>query len=226
MNFTSEKVRLILEANRAISSTLDTPELLRRVMKLATEVVEAETSSILLYDKNSDELYFDLAIGEQETGLKQIRLKSGEGIAGWVAKNRQTQVVNEAASDPRWAKRTDAKINFTTRSIIAVPLIYKQNLFGVVEAINKKSGKFTDEDAEILEAFAAQAAVSIENARIFASLEQEKEKIEAVFSQMSDGAVFADENGNKLLANAAASALLGKENVSKQSVKKGTCQKP
>ena len=218
MNLTSEKLKLVLEANKIISSTLNTSELLRQVMKLATEVVEAETSSILLYDAKMDELYFDIALGEKESELKEIRLKAGEGIAGWVAKNRKTQVVNEASSDPRRAKQTDEKIKFQTRSMIAVPLLYKGALLGVVEAINKKNGLFSEEDAETLEAFAAQAAVSIENARIFENLQEAKEKSEAVFSQMSDGAVFVDEKGGTILVNESAKKLLGEENASKGTV--------
>lgn len=219
MNYTSDKFKLIIEANRVISSTLNIAELLRQVMRLATEVVEAETSSILLYDEKTDEFFFDIALGEKEDELKQVRLKSGEGIAGWVAKNRKTQVINDVASDPRWAKRADAKTQFKTRSIIAVPLVYRGALLGIMEAINKRAGEFSAEDGEILEAFAAQAAVSIVNARTFESLKLEKDKIEAVFSQMSDGAVFADTEGACLFANQAAEKLLGMENVSRKTVR-------
>ncbi len=216
MSQNPDKLKLVLEANRIISSTLNTPELLRQVMRLATEVVGAESSSILLYDAKTDELYFDLALGENESELKTIRLKAGEGIAGWVAKNRKTQVVNDVATDPRWVKHTDQKIKFRTRSIIAAPLVYKNELLGVVEAINKRDGHFSaEEDAGILEAFAAQAAVSIENARIFESLQEAKEKVEAVFSQMSDGAVLVDGKGSKIFFNESAGKLLGSENTSK-----------
>ena len=216
MSQNPDKLKLVLEANRIISSTLNTPELLRQVMRLATEVVGAESSSILLYDAKTDELYFDLALGENESELKTIRLKAGEGIAGWVAKNRKTQVVNDVATDPRWVKHTDQKIKFRTRSIIAAPLVYKNELLGVVEAINKRDGHFSaEEDAGILEAFAAQAAVSIENARIFESLQEAKEKVEAVFSQMFDGAVLVDGKGSKIFFNESAGKLLGSENTSK-----------
>jgi len=218
MNLTSEKLKLILETNRVISSTLNISELLRQVMKLANEVVDAETSSLLLYDEKTGELYFDLALGDKENELKEIRLRPGEGIAGWVAQHRIIQVINDVPSDPRWARQTDSKISFRTRSMIAAPLVYKGALLGVIEAINKKNGVFSEEDAALLEAFAAQAAVSIANARIVESLQEAKEKVEAVFSQMSDSALFVDEKGEKILVNDSAAKLLGDENTSMRTV--------
>ncbi|MHB9155519.1 MAG: GAF domain-containing protein, partial [Endomicrobiales bacterium] len=215
MNVTPEKFRHLLEANRILSSTLRLGELLRQVMKLATEMVEAETASLLLYDECSDELLFDLALTEKESQLKQIRLKRGEGIAGCVAAERKALVVNDVTADGRWTSRADSSTRFTTRSVLAVPMLYQGRLLGVVEAINKRTGPFTPEDTGVLEAFAAQAAVAVENARNFERLQEEKDKIEAVFSQMSDGALFIGREGNKLLSNAAAARLLGTENLSR-----------
>lgn len=218
MDLSLQKLDNLLKANHILSSTLKLSELLRQVMKLATEVVEAETSSLLLYDDKSDELIFDLALGDKEQELKKLRLKLGEGIAGCAAKERKTLIVNDVTSDKRWAKNADAKTQFKTRSVLAVPLLYKENLLGVIEAINKKDREFSSEDAKILEAFAAQAAVSIENARIFERLEQEKGKIEAIFGQMSDGAIFVDSSGKKVMANQSAEKLLGIENIEKNMI--------
>jgi PAS domain S-box-containing protein len=155
---------------------------------------------------------------DKESKLKEVRLKVGEGIAGWVAKERKVRIVNDIKEESYWARKTDDKIDFRTKSVLAVPLVYKDKLLGVVEAVNKKAGPFLQEDADVLSAFAAQSAVSIENARLFENLREEKEKIEAVFSQMSDGAVFYDENGRKLLYNNSAQKLLGHENIIKETV--------
>jgi len=216
MPYSSEKLKHLLEANRILSSTLNLPELLRQVLRLATDVVDAETSSLLLYDREKNDLRFDLALGEKEPQLKQIRLKMGEGIAGAAAQERTAQIVNNVESDVRWAKAVDTKTQFQTRSVLAVPLLCRGELLGVVEAINKRSGDFTREDADLFEAFAGQAAISLENARVFECLQEEKDKIQAVFSQMSDGAIFVDRDGNKLLANRSASRLLGSENVKQE----------
>src|SRR5579864_8491221 len=107
----SDHVR-IFEATRAISSTLRLSELLETVMRLASEVVHAEASSLLLLDPATDELYFDIALGEKGGALQQIRLKKGEGIAGWVAANNQAAVVNDVAKDPRWTQRGDQTTKF------------------------------------------------------------------------------------------------------------------
>lgn len=215
MSVTSEKFQSLLQANQILSSTLNLSELLHQVMRLATDVVEAETSSILLYDEAHDELVFNLALGDKESELKEIRLQLDEGIAGWVARERKCKIVNDIEKDPNWAKRTDDKIDFVTKSVLAVPLVYKDRLLGVVEAVNKKKGEFTPEDEEVMEAFAAQTAVAMENARLFTNLQEEKEKIEAIFSQMSDGAIFVDPGCKKILANKQAENCLGEEWISK-----------
>lgn len=218
MQTATDKFLQLLEANRILSSTLNLADLLREVMRLATGVVEAESSSLLLYDEKTDELVFDLALTEKENQLKSIRIKNGEGIAGWVASNKKSRVVNNAASDPQWTNRADEHTSFKTRSLLAVPMIYKGKLLGVVEAVNKRSGDFTQDDCGIFEAFAAQSAVAIENARLFSDLQEEKDKMQAVFTQMSDGALLVDSTGRKLLVNDAARKLLGEENVSKESL--------
>jgi GAF domain-containing protein len=105
MNPSPQKFQHLLKANQILSSTLNLSELLRQVMRLATEMVDAETASLLLYDEKNDELFFDLALTDKESQLKRIRLKSGEGIAGWVAREKKSLIVNDAANDPRWTSR-------------------------------------------------------------------------------------------------------------------------
>src|SRR5882724_3180660 len=106
----------IFEATRAIASTLRLSELLEKVVKLASEVVGSEAGSLLLMDQVTGELYFDVALGEKGGALQQIRLKKGEGIAGWVAVNRKPAVVNDVASDPRWTQKADNTSQFKTKA--------------------------------------------------------------------------------------------------------------
>ncbi|OGR83340.1 MAG: hypothetical protein A2901_08665 [Elusimicrobia bacterium RIFCSPLOWO2_01_FULL_54_10] len=180
------------------------------VLQLAAQVVEAETGSLLLLDEKSNELVFDIALGDAGKELKTIRLKMGEGIAGWVAKENKPLIVNDPNKDPRWTKRGDQKTKFVTRSILCVPMNYQKKLMGVVQAINRKGEKgFSEDDRALLEAFASQAAVAIQNARLFSSVREEKEKVETIFSQMTEGAAFCNEDGQLLLANPAALHLLG-----------------
>jgi len=204
----------IFEAMRAIASTLRLPELLEKVVKLASEVVHAEAGSLLLMDQATGELYFDVALGEKGGALQQIRLKKGEGIAGWVAENRKPAVVNNVAEDPRWTQKGDQTSRFQTRAILAVPMKAKDKLIGVMEAINRVDGSpFDEKDVQILETFAAQAAIAIENAQLFESIRQEKEKMSTILGEMAEGSLLLEPSGKIVLANPAAHHLLGKEKL-------------
>jgi signal transduction histidine kinase len=209
MQLAEQDLRRVLEATRAIT-TLRLSELLQTVMRLASEVARAEASALLLVDPATGELFFDVALGEKGNELQQIRLKPGEGIAGWVAENKQSAVVNDVTKDSRWTQRADDKSKFKTKAILALPLLVRDKLIGVMEVINRADGApFNDADVAILEAFAGQAAVAIENARLFESIRQEKEKMSTILAEMTEGTVLLDGAGRIGLANLAAERLLG-----------------
>ncbi len=204
----------IFEATRAIASTLRLSELLETVMRLASEVVRAESGSLLLMDHATGELYFDVALGDKGGALQQVRLKKGEGIAGWVAENLKPAVVNDVAKDPRWTRKADNKTQFQTKAILAVPMLVKDKLVGVMEAINRSDNSpFTDIDVQMLETFASQAAIAIENARLFESIRQEKEKMSTILGEMIEGALLLESSGKIVLGNPSAHNLLGIEKL-------------
>ena len=205
---TQDALELLLEVGRLLSSKLDLSELLQTVLGLASRVVDAETASLLLLDEKTQELYFEEALGLGEAASK-VRLKLGEGIAGAVAHTLKPEIINDVRSDPRWSPQMDDKSGFKTRSILAVPMRIKGRLLGVIEAINKSGGPFDSDDLRTFEGFAAQAAVAIENARLFSSLAEERFKLRTVFAEMSDAAILADPRGAIVLANPAARQLLG-----------------
>lgn len=210
MKLQEDDLRRILEATRVIGSTLRLAELLDTVIRLARDVVKSEAASILLLDPATGELYFDVAVGEKGGALQHVRLKKGEGIAGWVAEQQKPAVVNDAANDPRWTQKGDKTSQFKTRSILAVPMQRAGQLIGVMEAINRADNQpFSDTDVELLETFAAQAAIAIENARLFESIRQEKEKLSTVIGEMAEGTVLLDAEGRIILVNRAAQTLLG-----------------
>ena len=203
-----QELELLLEVGRLLSSKLEIGELLTSVLQLSTKVVEAESASLLLLDEKTQELYFHTALGLGEDAAK-VRLKLGVGIAGAVAQNRRGEIINEVRQDPRWSPAMDAASGFVTRSILAIPMMLKGRLIGVLEAINKRGGGFSEHDQRVFEAFASQAAVAIDNAQLFASLKEERFKLATVFAQMTDGAVLTDPSGKILLANEASGKLLG-----------------
>jgi PAS domain S-box-containing protein len=207
---TAADFETLLEASRALAGTLELPVLLKTVMELAARVVRAESSSLLLKDEKTGDLIFDVALGRAGEKIKSVRLKSGEGLAGWVAANQIPLIVNDVGKDPRWTARVDDRSEFVTRQVVAVPLLHQGRLMGVVEGINKKKGEeFTSLDRRALEIFAAQAAVAIENARLFARVRGEKETLATLVSEMSDGALLSDAAGRVTLVNAAGTRLLG-----------------
>lgn len=204
---TQEALEHLLEVGRLLSSKLDLSDLLQSVLGLASRVVDAESASLLLLDERAKELYFEEALGLGEAASK-VRLKLGEGIAGAVALSLQPEIINDVRGDRRWSPQTDAVSGFTTRSILAVPMRVKGKLIGVVEAINKRGGGFSAQDLRTFEGFAAQAAVAIENARLFSSLRDERLKLKTIFSEMTDAAVLTSPDGVIELANPAARKLL------------------
>lgn len=206
----AQTLELLLEVGRLLSSKLVLGELLTSVLELSTRVVDSESASLLLLDEKTQELYFDVALGLGPEASK-VRLPLGKGIAGSVAKNRAPEIINAVRQDKRWSPAMDEQSGFVTRSILAVPMLIKGRLVGVLEAINKRVGDFTEADLRAFEAFASQAAVAIENARLFTSLKEERFKLSTVFSEMTDGAALTDSTGKILLSNEAAAKLIGTE---------------
>ncbi|MBU2567939.1 MAG: GAF domain-containing sensor histidine kinase [Elusimicrobia bacterium] len=203
-------LRLLLQANRILSSTLDLRDVLAKIMELAMEIVTAEGSSVLLLDEQTNELVFDVTLGEKSEKVNQVRLKVGEGIAGWVAGQKKSIIVNDVENDPRWSKRIDTAAGFTTRSVMCCPLVFKGKLLGVLEVVNKQNGAgFTGSDMQIIEAFSAQAAISIATSRLFSDITAEKDKMQLVFSEMVEAAIFFDTAGKILFANHYFSVLTG-----------------
>ncbi len=174
----------VVEVSHNLASTLDLKSLLENIMDVAVDLVEAEEASVLLYDQHTHRLYFETATNADSSPLLQKLVIPEESIAGWVALNRIPQIVNKLREDKRHFD-IDEKINFSGRSMIAVPLVAKQKLVGVLEVMNKKHGDFNAEDQEILLALAAQAAVAIENSRLFQQSDMIAEFVHELRTPMS-----------------------------------------
>lgn len=217
----NDKFLLLLDANRILTSTFDIKKLLTIIMELAGKVVDAEASSLLLLNEDTGELYFDVAIGEKADEMKRVRLAPGEGIAGWCAAYNRSLVVEDVTKDARWTKRSDESSGFETKSIICVPMRCKGRILGVVEGINARGREcFTDDDLPLFEAFANQAAVALENARLFTKLTQENEKISAAFDGMSDAVFVTDGSGKILQSNKPACNLVNSEDFGDKPIEK------
>jgi putative nucleotidyltransferase with HDIG domain len=167
-----KQLEALIEMTSLVNSTLDTKEIRKRAIEAAQSLVEAEAGSLLLVDEETGELYFEVATGEKGDRVREVRLKKGEGIAGWVAEKGEAVIVDNVKKDPRFFSGVDQKSDFTTRDILAVPVKTKEKNIGVLEAINKKNGHFDNDDLEILQAFANQLAIAIENANLYKELKE------------------------------------------------------
>ena len=194
------KLHSLLGIAQVVNSTLDIGKLLITLMEQVTKVVDAEAGSIALLDEVTGELVFDVALGEKGEELKQVRMRPGEGIAGWVIKEGKAAVVNDVTKDPHFFPRADQVTKFKTRSIMAVPLKIKDKVIGVMEAVNKRGGIFDDEDRQMLEAFSAHAAIAVENARLYARCERRGRDLMELNKQMQ-------ETQNRLLQSERFSAI-------------------
>jgi signal transduction histidine kinase len=155
----------LIEISLSLSSTLSKPLLLERIVRAAREITETEECSIMLMDRTTGQLYFEAATNLP--GLHSIVVPM-DSIAGWVVQHGEHLVVQDARSDPRWDPKTDEQSTFITHSILAVPLITRDKVIGVLEAINKQDeAEFTDEDIEMLTVLGGQAAVAVQNALLF-----------------------------------------------------------
>jgi sigma-B regulation protein RsbU (phosphoserine phosphatase) len=179
-------LKRILDLNAKINSTLKIDELLSLIMSTAAGVVNSEVASLLLLDDERKHLVFRVALGEKGGELvEKFRVKVGEGIAGHVAQKGEAVIVNDTAHDPRFAKRFDKETGFVSKAILCVPLTAKGAVTGVLEAINPVGrAKFSPADLELFQAFADQAAIAVENAKLHGEiLKQEKAKQELLIAR-------------------------------------------
>lgn len=177
--------RKLVEIAGYLASTLDLETLLMRIVEAAVDLSNAEAASILLYDHQHKELSFQASTDiENASRLKGIVVPK-ESIAGWVAQECQPLVVSDVHSDERFFQDVEKKLDFPTQSILAIPMIVKDKLVGVLEAINKKQGQFTEEDLINLQVLASQAAVAIENSRLFHQSDAISELVHEVRTPLS-----------------------------------------
>jgi diguanylate cyclase (GGDEF)-like protein len=162
------------DLGKAITSTLDLKEILKIVMEKISELLQPKNWSLLLVDDEKNELYFEIVVGEGSDKIKNIRLKIGEGIAGWVAREGAPLLIPDVNKDPRFYKKADESSQFTTKSIIAVPLKSRGKCLGVIEIINKISEQdsFKEEDLLVLTTIADYTAIAIENAKFFQKIQE------------------------------------------------------
>jgi len=162
------------ELTRQLTSTLELEPLLQTILENAVSILNSEAGSLFLVDEQTDDLVFKVTVGPASSELIGQHVPAGSGIVGRAAQLREPVVENQVQTSEVHFAAAEKQIGFTSKSLLAVPLLYKDSVVGVIEVINRRDGlPFVEDDKTLLSAFAGQAAVGIENARLFTLTDQE-----------------------------------------------------
>jgi len=174
-----KKLDRLLDVTKNINSTLNKDELLKVIMHSAEIVMDAEASSLMMLDEETGELVFDVATGPVGDQVVKMRIPKGKGIAGSVAETGEIVIVEDAKTDKRFYASVGDATGFVTKSLVCVPVRVKGGkIIGVLQVLNKKDDtSFMEADGELLSTLADQAAIAIENARLYSEA-REKQLLE------------------------------------------------
>lgn len=189
-----------------VSSEINLGPLLQMIMTAITKMLQADRSTLFLNDEKTNELYTQIGQG---LGATNIRLPNHLGIAGAVYTSGKTINIPYAYADLRFNPAFDKQTGYFTRSILCCPVLNKDGkVIGVTQVLNKKGGPFNDEDEQRLTAFTSQIAIGLENAQLFADVQQMKNYNESMLESMSNAVVTFDEEGVIVTCNAAGLRIL------------------
>lgn len=175
---TIRRLERVLEINRQLNSSLELTSLLQTIIMAASELVDCQDCSILTLDESLPFLRFLAGSWFQFDLLKPLSVPLDGSIAGWVYTHGQAYTMQDVSQESLFFQGIDQSLNYQTRSLMAVPMVFNGQTIGVIEAVNKKNGlDFTSEDSTILETMAAQAAIALQNARLM-------EKAQLAYQQM------------------------------------------
>ncbi|WCL47551.1 SpoIIE family protein phosphatase [Leptospira sp. GIMC2001] len=175
-------LKLISDITARINSSDDLESLLPAIMDTTKKVLDSEGCSLLLYDKETDCLVFDITVGEKREILSKMQVPRGKGIAGMVLETLQPEIVNDAANDTRVYKNIDHEVGFITRNLICVPMVANGEVQGVLEAVNSIDFRdYTDKDIKILKYLSDLAAISIRNRKLIDELQARANELDCLF---------------------------------------------
>jgi signal transduction histidine kinase len=167
----------LVEASLVLSSMLQLRPILEYILDTATELTEAETASVMLMDHNTHELCFVATTNTPFEELQKITVPLDNSIAGTILREERPIVINDVRSEPRHYDQVSQKVNLEVRSLLGVPMRYQDRIVGVVEALNKIGGTWTEQDRNHLMILASQAAVAVENARLVEELQDAYDEV-------------------------------------------------
>ncbi|XSG75164.1 GAF domain-containing protein [Herpetosiphon llansteffanensis] len=171
-----DEMNLLYQVSQSIASDIDLRSLLRTIIEKVTQIVDSESASLLLVDDVHKELYFETPSSNNQE-LRSYRMPIDQGFAGWVVTHGQGLIVDDPQNDARFYRQVDSDISHQTRNILTVPVRSRERTVGVIQAVNKRNGPFTEHDLRTLSMLANQAAISIENANLYTKLKEERDRL-------------------------------------------------
>jgi signal transduction histidine kinase len=172
-----QQLKRLVELSVTLNSTLDLDALLQLITATATELLDCEGASILLYDEKNPRLYFAAATGSDPAKLAEIPVPIDSSLAGTIFRTNRHMILNNVEEDPRHYSLVSDHVKFKVKSLLGVPMPIKDRMVGVLEAVNKRSGFFNEHDATLLSITAAHAAIAINNARLLRATQRALEKV-------------------------------------------------
>ncbi|MBK9051285.1 MAG: GAF domain-containing protein [Chloroflexi bacterium] len=169
----AQQLETLNEVIRTLNSIREPDSLLDLILDKSIELLNAEAGSFLIVDQNTGELEFKLVRGPTGQSLLGHVCPSAQGVAGTVAQTGQPAIVNKAQEDPRWFSGVDSSTRFTTQSILSAPLVHQNEVWGVLQIVNKRNkAPFNDMDLTLINTFAGQSVVAMDNARLLQQTDQ------------------------------------------------------
>ena len=169
----NDELSTLVEIGKALTSTLSREDLLNVVMEKVSILLHSRIWSLLLLDEKTGEMTFEIAVSPAAERLKGLRLKKGEGIAGWVAEHGEPLLIPNVKKDGRFSSQVDEATSYKTKSVICVPLKSKNRTMGVIELVStEEEGAFSENDLPILTTIADYVAIAIENALYFEKINE------------------------------------------------------
>ena len=202
---------IISEIGHSLTSTLSLDDIFEKILSSVRSAIDAESVSVALIEAGTEDIVFQKSMmGPKFSALPPFRLKKGQGVAGWVAENGQTVNVHDAYQDDRFYQGVDNVSGFVTRSILCVPLTVEDEVIGILEALNKRTGHFTKADQRLLLALGASAAIAIEKANLHADVLADKRRMDAIFANMGEGLMTINLAGLISTINPALQRMVGR----------------
>lgn len=198
-------IATLLRVSSSINSELDLSSLIKMIITKASEITHSDRSSFFLLDREEDVLW--TKFGE---GLGSHIIKTSKGLAYRVAKSKQPLIENNPYGNPLFDQSVDQEMGYTTRSIISIPVFNAtRDVIGVIQSMNKQDGEFTMQDLFILNGFASQISVAIQNSTLFEEISTIKNYLDILFENLDNGILTIDKDGRVKTVNRRCCEILG-----------------